>query len=165
MNDCDLQRLSVYLDDELAPPARAAVEAHVRACAGCAAELERLREFSRLLREARLDPITESELKRLHEAVDRERAAERSAWRLGLTLSGLAASVLVVSAAWLMESPAARPVSERAPILASIEPWERMAMTLRAEPVPAPDPELPVRFADATLADWMLDGLTKSSTP
>jgi hypothetical protein len=39
MTDHVSDRLSAYLDDELGAPERAAVEAHLRSCAACAAEL------------------------------------------------------------------------------------------------------------------------------
>ncbi len=47
--DC-LERLSTYIDDELAVSERAQVESHLAECPDCAAELERLRELTVQLR-------------------------------------------------------------------------------------------------------------------
>ena len=44
MTDQWTDRLSEYLDDELAPVERAALEQHVASCLGCAAALDELRE-------------------------------------------------------------------------------------------------------------------------
>ncbi|HNV04122.1 MAG TPA: zf-HC2 domain-containing protein [Vicinamibacterales bacterium] len=48
-------RLSAYQDGELPVASRVAVDAHLRACASCAAELDGLRELGALLRERAAD--------------------------------------------------------------------------------------------------------------
>lgn len=47
--DTQRERLSAYLDDQLAPAERAALERHLPACARCAAELAELRRIVALL--------------------------------------------------------------------------------------------------------------------
>ena len=89
-------------------------------------------------------------------------------WVAGI-LTGLAASVLVVASAWLWEAPA--PATGRARVVFAPAPaaeWERVAMTLDAGPlngVPGPPAgtDFPGRtvLADARLADWMLQNLSR----
>jgi len=70
-----LDRLSDYLDDELGPDARSAVEEHLRGCDGCARFGGELRETVRALREHLLaGPHPPSRLRDLlADALSRER--------------------------------------------------------------------------------------------
>jgi anti-sigma factor RsiW len=162
MNRCDEQLLSAYADGELSPEHAAKVEDHLRQCASCAAALRQIREASRLLREYPFEDIRPDELRDAHAAIDS--ASDRPILRLGFTLGVLAASLLIVSCAWLMELPAATrsDQSTNPSTMARSAPppqWERMAMTLRADPLPHPGDDTS-QFADAQLADWMLKGLS-----
>src|SRR4029079_1855128 len=105
MSECDEQVLSAYVDGELDAAARERVEAHVQTCGGCAEEIRSLRETSRLLRGYPFADVDREELARAHEAIDE--AVDQPVWRLGFTLGVIAASVLIVSCAWLMELPSA----------------------------------------------------------
>lgn len=49
MTPCDLDLLSLYLDDSLTLPARVNLEGHIRNCGPCASELETLRGVDYLL--------------------------------------------------------------------------------------------------------------------
>jgi anti-sigma factor RsiW len=170
MNDCDLQLLSSYHDGELAVEQRQRVERHVTECARCAAELQALRETSAMFAHHQFQDLTEPELKRAHEAID-ETATEQPVWRLAATLGAIAASVLIVSCAWLTAlPPASSSAGASAPTFVAqrpvqrAEPWEQMAMTLRPEPLGSARDDT-TRLADARLADWMLQGLSgKTST-
>jgi hypothetical protein len=141
------------------------------------------------------------ELARLHQAVDRSMAAadrqnqESDFVRTAKLLVGLAASILIISGVWLAEFPsrhaatlspgvAVVPASDSpaadslAADLSKLPAWERTALTLRVEPMPAL-PGLdngfqvaPTGFADASsasgtsdlaAADWMLSGLGHSA--
>ena len=155
MDKCNSQLLGAYLDGELAGEQRARVEEHLRNCAPCDRELKLLRDASRLLAEHPFQDITDRELKSLHEAIDSE-IASRPIWRIGGALSVIAASVLIVSCAWLMEMPSSGGNASSAS--AGLQPWEHVAMTLRPDaPWQANDDT--TQLADAQLADWMLDGL------
>jgi anti-sigma factor RsiW len=168
MTPCDEQLLSAFADGELPAGDTARVEAHVRECAACAMNLARIRESSRLLREYPFEDLTGDELRLAHDAIDA--AADRPVLRLGFTLGVIAASVLVVSCAWLIELRAprrqARDTTMSVATSAQVPQWERMAMTLRADPLPHPNEDT-TRFAGAQPAvehaDWMLTGLVKDN--
>lgn len=160
MSACDPQLLSAYLDDELDAANRARVEEHVVSCPTCAAELKSLRDASQLMSQVTVQPLSRQELDRLHDAIDA--SADQSILRLGLTIGALAASVLVISCVWLAQltAPAQiRVASTPAPA------WERMAMTLRPEPLVPLDDRGAVQLADAQLADWMLLNLSQKVQP
>jgi anti-sigma factor RsiW len=172
MDGCDEQTLSAYADGELSGGGRATVEAHLRECAECRGILEQIRESSRMLREYPFDDLRDEELAHAHAAIDD--ASDRPILRLGFSLGVIAASVLIVSCAWLYElrgdnrpdlpqqvvTRVAPPIAPNAPNApnAPAPQWERMAMTLRADPLPHPGDDTS-RFADAKLADFMLDSL------
>lgn len=73
-----LDRLSDYLDDELAPDARLAVEDHLRGCDGCARFGGELRATVVALRDHLLaSPAPPSRLRqRLADAIDGDRSGE-----------------------------------------------------------------------------------------
>jgi anti-sigma factor RsiW len=89
---------------------RALVTAHLSECPACQLVITRLSAMSRLFAEApreRLSQIARARLNRRMEAV-----MDRGMLRLAWTMSGLAASVLVICSVWLMNlkaTPAAPP--------------------------------------------------------
>src|SRR5436305_9445794 len=103
MSDCDAQLLSAYIDGELLPADRDRLEAHVRNCPACAQELEVMRGVSGALRDIQFDELKPHELSRIHEAIDE--SADQPILRVGMALSAVAASILIVGSAWLMELP------------------------------------------------------------
>ena len=146
MNGCRIEsRLDAYYDGELEAAEQARIAEHVQGCPACRMALEQMRQMSALLAGDRPDAVHEvgaSEIARIHAAVNREmnRSAfqvDRSFWRAAVLVSGLAASVLIIASAWLMETPAPRTQP-----LVAVEPtapqpaWERVAMTLQADPLP-----------------------------
>src|SRR5262245_49453623 len=102
MTPCESHLLSAFFDGELPLADQSRVETHLRDCATCAAELRAIRESSQLLRAHRFIDLSQEELSDLHRAID-DASDERPILRLGLTLGTLAASILIVSGAWLME--------------------------------------------------------------
>jgi len=163
MSECDEQVLSAYVDGELDAAARQRVEAHLQSCAACTEEVRSLRETSRLLRDYPFADIDRDELARGHEAIDA--AADQPVWRLGFTLGVIAASVLIVSCAWLMELPKdTRGVAQPVPttVAKTTPAWEQMATTLKAEPLRSVSGDTS-QTADARL-DWMLNGLGGKNT-
>ena len=171
MPDCQFQpRLEAYHDGELPPEARRAVEQHLARCEMCTAELAWLRSVSQSLSLRHTPDLTRDQLSRLHRAIDTAAADQTttpesypiSLYRAAAALAAIAASVLIVSCVWLNELPAgpARPtVTGPGPVAAAEVPaWERVAMTLRADPLPS-GLDAEAHLADANLADWMLRGL------
>ena len=162
MQDCDSQLLSAYVDGEVADDVRRRVEQHLAECSRCAQEVQSLRQASQLLRGYAFADLEPGELERAHEAIDA--SADQPILRLGFTMGVIAASVLIVSCAWLMELPKSpTSVIENPPALVSVPQWERMAMTLKAEPLP-PAREQTAELNDSRLADWMLNGLGGKNT-
>lgn len=158
MSECPLLNLMAACHDgEVDLHERRRLLRHAETCSDCATELAWLQSVSRTLSVTGEQDITETELERLHDAV--EAADGRNVLRIGGTLAALAASIIVVCGVWLVEigSPAA-PGRAPAVSVAEAPAWERVAVTLRVDPLPS---ELndEVFLADAGLADWMIAGL------
>ena len=157
MTECDLQILGAYHDGELAEADRSPVEAHLRECPACAAELAGIREASRLLRAAKFDELNAAELANLHAAVDE--VDDYRIWRIGGSLALVAASILIIGMAWLNAMPSPARESSQTPLAVApaAESWERTAVTLRVYP-PLPSNGV-IQPHDDQLADYMLEGL------
>ena len=124
--------------------------------------MQSLRDQAGAIQQYPFDDLRDDELVRLHQAIDAEQE-DHPVWRLGMILGALAASVMIISSAWLMELPARSRVAPVGQVAtAPMESWERVAMYLRADPsaVPADDPGA-IRVADSQFAQWMLDGLSR----
>lgn len=174
MSHCEFQpRLSAWYDGELAADEAWLVERHVEAgCPVCRADLAAMRTLTAGVGAAtRLANLAES-VDDLHAVIRREAGpapAQSDLRRTAVVLSGLAASILVVSATWLAElRPGPTPggqvltpsaVDAGGPALALSSDWETVATTLRADPRPEllADSPLEPRYADAI--DWLLQNL------
>ncbi len=156
MSSCNASILNAYIDGELDPARRRELEQHLAACADCARELAGLREVTELFRSSPLPAIQSGELTRIHNAIDDD--ADRPILRLGGALGTIAASILIVASAWLMQLPSSPSKTLHPQSTASAQAWEQVAMTLRVEP--------PSTMNDRIeLADAMLDGLTPPTEP
>src|SRR5689334_10320193 len=128
MSACDPQLLSAYHDGELDDiGTRQRVDVHLRNCPACAEELQAIRDASQLIAASGLVDLTEAELARVHEAIDD--ASDRPILRVGGMLGAAAASLLIVSCAWLMDlpannRPATAPPTSTARMTAPAQPWE-----------------------------------------
>lgn len=153
MSPCDEQLLGAYHDGELDAAGRERFEKHLAECSACSAELARLREASKLFGDYPFQDITENELSALHRAIDQ--SDDFQVWRIGGTLGLIAASILVVSFAWLRTIPAstAKP-GQQAPMVAQkpVPAWERVAVQLRPDPMVEEQDDL-------ARVDMMLEGL------
>jgi anti-sigma factor RsiW len=177
MNVCDEQLLlPAYHDGELDAGPAARVEAHLRGCATCAAELEQLRAAAAPLRALRSERLSGEQLAALHAAIDDAAADDARTLRTAATLAVIAASVLIVGTAWLRTLPTAAPapVARGGGVAAGSwssreRAWEHVAVTLRPDPLTIPQPIDPTQyFAHAyepSIADWMLDGLQPRTEP
>lgn len=169
-------------DGELDAADAALVRAHVEQCPSCAAELAELRELSARIASdvaALSDGADAAALAGMHRAVDRAAAGADAAdttplplLRTAGLLGALAASVLIVAGVWLLDGPPRAALAGRgvrggaaANELVAIPPdWERIAMTLRAQPRPGVvGDDSPFAPHYAAAIDWMLDGLVPPS--
>jgi len=166
MDRCDRQVLEAYRDGELDAAARARVEQHLASCPDCARELQELGKLSQMLASYSFQDITPQELRAVHQAVDD--AQVQRVWRIGGSLGLVAASILIVSLAWLNTVPPVR-TRLRPQTTVSAPAWEQVATTLRAGPLPGDIDNRPrgeqiqlaeAQYTDAQLAEWMLDGLS-----
>jgi anti-sigma factor RsiW len=165
MDECDLQLLSAYIDGELSPAQRQSVDAHLRQCPKCAAEVDALTNAMEMIRTYQPFVPGREDLDRLFEKVDQsiDLRAERSLWRLGLVVSAMAASILIVSVAWLAELPPVPEGSKEQVATTPPEAWERLAATLRPDPIDMPPsgatpPTVYLAQAEP-FASWMLRAL------
>lgn len=134
MSECSHQTsLESFYDGQAGPQVAREIERHLPTCAACAGELERMAQLSQLLGTIRPEPIRADELSRLHQAVDG--VEDRSVLRLVAGLSAIAASILIISSAWLYDGP--RPANLTV-VAARQQTWEQLASSGRAdEPINA----------------------------
>ncbi|HWE02283.1 MAG TPA: zf-HC2 domain-containing protein [Tepidisphaeraceae bacterium] len=161
---CEFQpRLSAFHDGELDPDAERVVQRHLAACESCRLELQDIRELSALAARIGIDGMSPRALRRLHQAIDGQ-ARQYSIFRIAGALTGLAASAMVVGAAWLWDAGDSRSSASIKYVI--IEPgptdkWEYLAVNLKADPLPTERWEVNDQqmLADARLTSWMLEGL------
>jgi anti-sigma factor RsiW len=102
-------RLSAYMDGELTPPERAAIDKHLAECSVCTATLNDLQRISHAVRALPAPSLDAGVLRRLHGSVDQigRRPLERF---VGL-LSGIAACLAVIGGLMLMQPANAAPLA------------------------------------------------------
>ena len=104
-----VEALSRLLDGELSPQERAALEAHLEQCPGCAAELEALRRMTSALQGlGSIDPPPEL-FESVATAVDRHR--RRNLWAASVALLLVGAATLAAVA--ISRGPLSTPVAPR----------------------------------------------------
>lgn len=147
MSECEeTNRLGAYHDGELTPPESAELEAHIRQCPLCAAELERLRELSRAIGAWAPPEMPSASVQRLHRVIDRLPSV--GIRRLAGALAAIAATILVICTVGLSwRTPAAAPTRSVA-----IEEWETAAVAQPGTLVTTVD-------SGELLARWMIRDL------
>lgn len=109
--NCDRTRpeLGAYLDGELEPEKRAAVEAHVKTCPSCREELGRLRRVSGLVKSLGRERAPEGLLGKVMAGIAEEEPAPREGGmrrilflRRGLPLAGLSAAAAAILVAMIV---------------------------------------------------------------
>ena len=163
MSGCQFQsKIAAYHDGELNEAASKEVELHLSGCITCREELKGLRDVSAAMGEFNPGDITPMELARLHRGIDR--ADEGSLVRFNVALIGMAASVLIISLAWIGQGPAQSGPSGR--VTTNRPQWEEIATGQPARPPLIQDgtgPRLPdtgvAKGPDSDTIDWMLNGL------
>lgn len=155
------ETLSAYHDGELDVTAADDVRSHVSLCARCGSELNDMKALSTAISEdAQTIDALPIELARIQAKVRMSvtRAdASASIRRTAALLGTMAASLLIISAAWLID-PERGAVHRPADGLVMAAPdWERLASTLHAEPRPGVMGEMsPYSLRYAAVVDWML---------
>jgi hypothetical protein len=120
--------------------------------------LKRLAQLSRWLETARPESIRPEELARVHQAV--ENLDDRGVLRMIMGLSAVAASILIISAAWLYDGP--RPtVNVVVQQSVAEQPWERVASS---GPVVGQSAGVPISGTASIqtqrdTTDWMIMGM------
>jgi anti-sigma factor RsiW len=141
MANCEFNsQLDAYHDGELSTDARAVIESHVSGCSECSAQLAQLRTMSGLFSSSARPGLSQIAMHRLHHRLDL--AMDRGLIRFGWTLSGIAASLLLVGSVWLMRVKEV-PMPQAAP------PWVGVSVAMDTDPN--------IRDASATpAAQWYL---------
>ena len=135
MSECEqARRLSAYHDGEISGPEREALEAHLRQCPACAAELSRLHKLSRLFAAAERPQMSPAAVARLRRATDAVVTADLG--RMAKELMAVAASILIVCSLWLWQSRGQAEPTEPIPA------WETAAVTYQGTPATASDEQL-----------------------
>ena len=162
MSGCQFQlKIAAYHDGELDEAASKGVELHLAGCKKCREELQSLRQVTAAMADFDPGDITPMELARLHRQIDR--ADEGSLVRFSVGLIGLAASVLIISLAWIGQPSQVPPVAHRTGPVAE---WQRLASG-GAPRAPWIQDGTGLRLPDTGVAqgpdsdtiDWMLNGL------
>ena len=147
MSECEhAPRISAYHDGELPESSRLDLEAHIRQCPVCAAELARLQGLSRLLAGLGRSEMPREALERVHQAVDRQ--PNVALVRMAEVFTAVAASILVVSSVWLWKISAAGAAPGQIPL------WETAAV--------APQDPSGVA-AQEQLARWIVQDLSRKN--
>jgi len=160
MRECPFEaRLSAFYDDELDADTSGRLQAHLADCPSCSASLQALRQVSRLMASAPTRPISQMGMARLHAAAD-VAARQRTVFPMAKALLAIAASVLIVGSAWLVEIPGqttATPVVEFRPVdqLDTLAAGGRLILPNEI----AHDTDL----ADRRFGQWMIDNFPPSS--
>jgi anti-sigma factor RsiW len=161
MNPCPVQsQLDAFHDGELQPVAREEIADHLGRCSTCARRVESLRHLSGLFGELKgqvaRQTIEPGELSAIHEAVDATASPMRidaGFIRAAGVLMTMAASVLIVSAVWLVELHHGSAPAGSGPIAtAPMQPWERVAM---GDPATEGGADSETNYA----VNWMVDSL------
>lgn len=171
MSACQYKsRLDAFHDGQLDPEQSREVSHHVAGCAQCAQDLANLRTLSEALSQVRFGDISQIELARLHKKLDS--GTDRSLLRLAGGLTAVAASILIISLAWLTQGSSIRPgdPSPTQVTQTSLPQWEQMAMGADPEQFPVGGIEAPgaltpntgvAEIPDRETANWMLQSVTR----
>ena len=138
MNRCKFdEQVGAYLDGELDAPRRAALEAHLPGCASCSQELADHRSLKQLFQTAASGEgsfaFPDLVRRRLHDHVDS--LGDLGLLRIGRTLGGIAACVLVGASLWLTSA-------SRRPVERPMAAWEASALLMPVAAGPASPEDL-----------------------
>jgi anti-sigma factor RsiW len=124
---CDFQsRLSAYYDGELDLRTARDMSLHLAECESCRQELKAMRQVSGVLSCMKPRELSPLGLARLHRSAD-ELAEKSDALPLAKVLMAMAASVMVIGAAWLVQSPGQKLNTPTPVVVVPTDNWERVA--------------------------------------
>jgi anti-sigma factor RsiW len=128
MSECPFQsRLGAFHDHELHAETAEKLESHLAGCPTCNEQLLGIRAVSRLFREAPSGRMSQIGISRLH-AVAETAAKRRDVFPMFRMLTAVAASILVIAGAWLIESPGqTRATNPHVMKFKEPEDWENLA--------------------------------------
>jgi anti-sigma factor RsiW len=138
------EELSAFHDGRVSGERLELIQSHIATCEPCGLEIARLSALSHLFASAVRPQLSQIARHRLHDKVDL--AMERGLIRFGWTISGIAASILLVGSALLMHVDNVRRTNEAAP------PWLGVAATSDTDAVVAnaQTPAAALYLADAS---------------
>lgn len=156
MVDCENQvRLDAYHDGELSPAERLIVEAHLRDCPVCAAELAAIRRMSRAFAGAETTQPSHEQLLQLARSVRAEPSDDRMLLRLFRRIAIAAAALLACAlAGGIFLSQRSKAAAHEAMVLDYV--------ATRSQPAAFPtDPVADERQSEqqVALAQWIADDL------
>jgi anti-sigma factor RsiW len=145
------EELSAYHDGRVSGDRLESLRRHIAECDPCALEVSRLAALSTLFANAVRPRLSQMSRHRLHNKIDQ--AMERGLIRFGWSISGIAASILLVSSVWLMHVGTAKQTTESAP------PWLGVAVSTEADSVVqnARTPAAALYLADASAGSSSAD--------
>jgi anti-sigma factor RsiW len=150
------EELSAFHDGRVSGGRLQLLQRHIAECDPCALELSRLAALSALFTNAVRPHLSQMSRHRLHNKIDQ--AMERGLIRFGWSISGIAASILLVSSVWLMhvgtaKMAIAKTTAESAP------PWLGVAVSTDADSVVqnASTPAAALYLADASAGSSSAD--------
>ena len=164
MSECPFQsRLSAFHDGELDADTSWRLKAHLSTCLSCRDGLVGINAVSRLLGTVKVRPMSQIGQARLHAAADNAASAIGRKDRLPLakTLMAIAASILIISGAWLMEVPFASHVGGGPTLSSHVRPeaeWEKLASGGKVAAPQGRDVETGVAFSN-----WMVKNLKEKT--
>jgi hypothetical protein len=162
MQECPFEaRVSAFYDDELDADTSGQLRAHLADCPSCSASLQALRRVSRLIASAPTRPISQIGMARLHAAAD-SAARQRTVFPMAKALLAIAASVLIVGSAWLVEIPGQSASPNASADVHSFEDELDSLATGGRFLVPneiVPETDL----ADRRFGEWMIDNFPQIS--
>ena len=145
------QELSAYHDGRVSGERLGLLQQHIAECDPCTLEISRLAALSSLFANAVRPHLSQMSRHRLHNKIDQ--AMERGLIRFGWSISGIAASILLVSSVWLTHVGTAKKTTESAP------PWLGVAVSTDADSVVqnASTPAAALYLADASAGSSSAD--------
>jgi anti-sigma factor RsiW len=133
MSECPNEsRLSAYHDRELDAGTSQLIESHLAGCNSCSNTLRGIVAVSTLLGATPNGRMSQMGLARLHETASSAAAtiaAQRARFPMIKAMMTIAASILVIAGAWLVEIPSTKPAVTgivQQPV--RMEPWENVAL-------------------------------------
>ncbi len=170
MRECKFQsRLGAFHDRELDADTAGQLQSHLAECPECSGQLESMRSVSRWFNERGMGQLSPIGLARLHAAADvaATEARRRDLFPLAKALIGVAASVLIIAGAWLVEMPKTVGPTVVQQQTAPAADWERLASGdhLEVQDGVAPNAGLADATFDATFSDFMVKGLQPEGGP